>query len=81
MATKTISITEEAYNRLANLKKENESFSMIINRVTQKKKLSDFFGVLSKESGERLEKVIKEGREKNRKLHDLRNKKLKEAFS
>lgn len=80
MATKTISITEDAYKRLASLKKGNESFSMVIERVTGKAKLSDFFGVLSEESANRLERAIKEQREKHRKLHFKRNKRLMEAF-
>lgn len=66
MATKTISITEEAYKRLANLKKENESFSEIIVRVTGRANLKDFFGILSKESGEELEKNIMESRKRHR---------------
>ena len=63
MATKTISITDDAYKRLALLKKENESFSMVIARITGKINLADFFGVLSKESADRLEKNIKKARE------------------
>lgn len=80
MATKTISITEDAYKRLASLKKGNESFSIVIERITGKVRLSDFFGVLSEDSANKLERVIKEQREKHRKLHLKRNKKLMEDF-
>ena len=67
MATKNISLTEEAYRRLRSLGRENESFSEIVIRITHAKRpsLSEFFGVLSKESGEELEKAI----EVNRRRH------------
>ncbi len=49
MATKTISIREEVYDILATLKKENESFSDVIWKLTKKRKpnLRDYFGGLS----------------------------------
>ncbi len=48
MATKTISIREDVYNILMNLKRENESFSDVIWKLTKKRKpnLRDYFGVL-----------------------------------
>jgi len=79
MGTKTISITDDAYKRLATLK--NESFSLVIQRITGKVKLDEFFGILSKETADKLEEAIKKGREEHRKMHKLRNKRLKEAFS
>jgi len=66
MATKTISITEEAYKRLFNLRRGKESFSEIIVRVTGRVNLKDFFGILSKEAGEELEKNIMESRQRHR---------------
>ena len=51
MVTKNIAITEEAYNALKRLKKENQSFSQIVIEVTNEKKgsqLDKFFGILNK---------------------------------
>ena len=81
MATKNISITEEAYNRLANLKKGNESFSEIIVEITGRKKLSDFFGIISKETGDKLERAIEKGRKEHRKLTEERHKGLMKEFT
>lgn len=80
MATKTISITEDAYERLAALKKGNESFSEVIGRITLKLKLSDFHGVLSKESADKLEKNIKELRKEHSKSHEKRVEHIKKEL-
>ncbi len=80
MGTKTISITDDAYKRLASLKKSNESFSLVIQRITGKSLLSNIQGILSKESADRLEEAIKKRREEHRKMRELRIKKLKEEF-
>ena len=50
MATKTISITEDAYERLNSIKYNNESFSEVIKRVTSQISLIKLAGLLSKES-------------------------------
>jgi predicted CopG family antitoxin len=45
MASKNISITEEAYNALIQEKKKNESFTQTILRITKKtSRLTDSFG-------------------------------------
>ena len=76
MTTKTISITESAYEKLANLKGAHESFSMVIERITQKRKLSDFAGVHSKKSGNKLQKFIEQERRRHAKQGITRSKKL-----
>lgn len=77
MATKNISITEEAYNRLTRLRKKNESFSEIIIDITGNVKLMDFFGAISKISGDNLEKTINTLRNKENKIQAQ---KIKEIF-
>ncbi len=49
MAHKTLTISEEAYKSLVQLKKEGESFTVLINRITgivKKKPLKEFSGRL-----------------------------------
>ncbi len=67
MATKTISITEEAYDRLNFKKAKNESFSEVINRLTNKVNILDFAGILSKEEWKKLEENVKKSRLLSRK--------------
>ena len=59
MATKTISITQEAYDRLKISKFETESFTDVINRITNKRSIMELAGILTKAEGSRLEKNIK----------------------
>jgi len=44
--------------------------------MEKEKKLSDFFGILSKKSADNLEKAIKKGREEHRKMRELRIKRI-----
>jgi len=67
MATKTISITEEAYDRLIAKKHAKESFSEVINRITNKVSLLDFAGILTKNESDRLTKYIAKARNLSKK--------------
>jgi len=62
MSTKTISIKVEAYERLRQRKKPRESFTDVINRLTEKKSLMEFAGILSDEVADRLEENIRKSR-------------------
>ena len=67
MPTRTISISEEAYRRLKALKKEGESFSDVIIRLTSKSSLWSLAGILSEREAKELERVLAENRERFRK--------------
>ncbi len=62
---KTLTISEEAYEALAELKKEGESFTELIKRITQplrKKKLRDFVGVMAGKEYDDFEQAVLEVR-------------------
>lgn len=66
MGTKTIGLDEEAYERLRAQKREGESFSDTVKRITEEVS-SDWragFGSLPEEEGERLEDVVSSQRER-----------------
>lgn len=77
MSVKTITITEEAYERLRMKKGHNESFTDVINRITGKRSIMELAGILSKEEGEKLEKYIIERRKASREHTDKIRESLK----
>jgi len=80
MVFKTITVTVPAYEALKSLKTDSESFSDLALRLAKRRKLSDFFGVISKEAGESMEKVIMDRRKVTRDLHVKRMKMISEAM-
>jgi predicted CopG family antitoxin len=60
MGTKNISISEEAYERLAALKRPNESFTEVINRLARKRSILELVGTLTEEEGEEMRRSLEE---------------------
>ncbi|MFC7156563.1 antitoxin VapB family protein [Halomarina halobia] len=60
--SKSIRLSEEAYERLAAHKREDETFSEVIFRLAGERSLLDLAGVLTDERADALEEAIEERR-------------------
>lgn len=76
MSTKTITLSLDAYESLKALKGEHESFSDVVRRITVKKSLLEFAGILSSDNANKVRRSIEAGRERSRARAEL----LKERF-
>ena len=61
MGTKTISLSEEAYDRLNSRKREGESFNDVVNRLAGERPLLDIAGTGRPDDG--VEAAIEDARE------------------
>ena len=66
MGTKTISLADDAYERLRAAKREGESFSDVVRRLTSRATLSDYHGALSEETTTEIERAIRDRRDAHR---------------
>ncbi len=68
MGVKTITVTEEAYRRLRSRKTGEESFSDVILRITKRRPLRDFVGILSPEAADAIREAIEADRAQRAKV-------------
>ena len=76
MGSKNISISDEAYLRLAELKSKNESFTELIYRLTNKTSVLDLKGMVKEDEAKSLEKIIKDSRKLSKERIDRITKEL-----
>lgn len=62
--SKSIRLSEEAYERLAAHKREDESFSEVVLRLAGERSLLDIAGILSDEEAAALRDAVAERRER-----------------
>ncbi|WP_435158123.1 antitoxin VapB family protein [Haladaptatus sp. DFWS20] len=77
MGTKTISLDDEAYERLKSHKREGESFSTVVKRLAGERSWREVAGIWDDDTDE-LEAVIEEGRERSRARRDRLQQELNE---
>lgn len=66
MPTKTISLDEEAYERLKAHKGEGESFSEVVKRLAGERSWGEVTGILDGDEADDLEEAIEAGRASSR---------------
>ena len=76
MGSKNISISDEAYLRLSELKLKNESFTELIYRLINKTNVHDLKGIISEDEGKSLEKNIRDSRKLSKERIDKISKEL-----
>lgn len=62
--SKSIRLSEEAYERLAAHKREDETFSEVVLRLAGERSLLDLAGILSEEEADALREAVNERRER-----------------
>jgi len=67
MGSRNISISDEAYHKLRDLKMKNESFTDVINRLTKKTSILELKGLLSISEADSILNSIEESRKLSRK--------------
>ncbi|MHB1440991.1 MAG: antitoxin VapB family protein [Cuniculiplasma sp.] len=65
--SRNISIFDEAYHKLKDIKMKNESFTDVINRLTNKTSILELKGLLSSNEADSIVNSIKESRKLSRK--------------
>lgn len=77
MAARTVNLSEEAYARLAALKRGGESFSDVVNRLTGKYAILELRGILSRAGAARLRAAKRDLGRRGRRGLDAKAKRMR----
>jgi len=80
MGTKTISLADDAYEKLKSHKREGESFSDVVRRLAGGSSLGEYHGVLDDETATELEAVVERRRDVRSETHRERIEALTEEL-
>ena len=69
MGTKTISLADDAYEKLKAEKREGESFSDVVRRLAGGVTLAEYHGVLDADTADELEEIVERRREERDGTH------------
>ena len=64
--SRSVRLSDEAYERLEAQKREDETFSEVVLRLAGERSLSELAGILSDEQADSVEDAIEERRERRR---------------
>ena len=62
MSTKTVSLSDAAYDALSRAKRPDESFSDVVLRHFPRASLMELFGIMKGEAGDALARAVEENR-------------------
>ena len=80
MGTKTISLADDAYEKLKAEKREGESFSDVVRRLAGGVTLAEYHGVLGDDTAAELEEVVERRRDDRSSEHRARVDELAEEL-
>lgn len=70
MGEKTISLADDAYEELEEHRREGESFSDVVRRLTDDTTLAEYHGVLDEDTANELERFVADRRQSRRSRSD-----------
>lgn len=77
--SKSVRLSEEAYDRLAAHKREDETFSDVVLRLAGERSLLELAGILSDEEADELRDAIEEHRARRHEELEATSEAMKEA--
>ena len=80
MGTKTISLADDAYEKLRAQKREGESFSDVVRRLAGDVSLAEYHGALSDDTAGELERIVEKRRREREDTHEKRVRELADEF-